>query len=167
MHGADYTMRLTLIGGNMGEIELTQGYKALVDDEDYEALKEYKWRAQKSKRNVHAVTKYCISMHRFLLGVDDPKIEVDHKDHNGLNNQRKNLRICTARQNSLNQRKRQGNYSSSFKGIDWNKENQKWEARIRCGDGSRIRLGKYKTEIEAAEAYRFAAELLHGEFACV
>jgi len=105
-------------------------------------------------------------MHRVVMGVKDSDIQVDHIDHNGLNNQKYNLRLCTLVQNSHNQRKRARVCSSKFKGVNSSHEG-KWEARIRVGNGKRIRLGTFTTEIEAAEAYKSAAETLHGEFICL
>jgi hypothetical protein len=94
----------------MREVQLTQGYVALVDDEDYERVSHYKWSVsiayQVNNKRMRAVT--CIAdgvfvlMHRFILGVTDQTIDVDHKDGNGLNNQKENLRQTSRGQNLQN-----------------------------------------------------------------
>jgi len=105
-------------------------------------------------------------MHRVIMDAQ-PGQRVDHKDGNGLNNQRRgqdgNLRFCTNAQNVANARKRIG-CSSRFKGIYWDKQNSKWRARITAPSG-RIHLGLFKDEIEAALAYNDAAIEHFAEFA--
>ncbi len=97
-------------------IPLTQGYHALISDEDYERVSAHKWCADVVRRKDGSVLDvYAQSrsfgdgkkrkLHRFLLGVTNPHIEVDHCDGNGLNCQRNNIRACTKRQNSCNRRK--------------------------------------------------------------
>lgn len=90
----------------MREINLTQGYVALVDDEDYEKLNAYKWHVKKFKNVIYArritIDKKHILMHREILGVYDNNELIDHKDRNGLNNQKGNLRKCNRAQNRAN-----------------------------------------------------------------
>lgn len=107
------------------EIKLTQGKVALVDERDYAYLSQWKWYAKKDYRREEwyayrsftiSKGKYsAISMHRELLNIDKGK-QVDHIDHNGLNNCRDNLRIVTASENQKNQR-RQSNNTSGFTGV--------------------------------------------------
>jgi hypothetical protein len=92
----------------MKTIPLTQDYVALVDDADYESVSAFKWRALVDKRSgkVYAVrkargshnTRKSLYLHRELLGVTDPSIEVDHSNGNSLDNQRENLCACTTSQ---------------------------------------------------------------------
>ena len=98
-------------------------------------------------------------LHRYIMGVTDPKIFVDHKDGNGLNNQRSNLRICNRNQNGFN-RGSDKNTSSKHKGICWYKITSKWVARI---NGKH--LGYFKSEESAAREYDKAAIEIHGDFA--
>ena len=159
-------------------IPLTQGYVALVDDADFEAVNQFKWCAyilrhkDDSLKNVYAERKFHVSkgkrktqsMHRFILGLTNPDIHVDHApDPSGLNNQRHNLRTATRNQNNRNQRLRTNN-TSGFKGVNWNKRKQKWRAMIEV-QGVQHFLGDFATPKSAAEAYDIAALKLHGEFA--
>jgi hypothetical protein len=105
-------------------------------------------------------------MHREILGLKygDPR-QCDHRNHNGLDNQRDNLRICTCAQNQYNQVP-QRNRSSAFKGVDWRRDCNKWRAKIQI-NCRRIHLGNFESEIEAAYAYNRAAVKYFGEFASI
>lgn len=159
------------------EIPLTRGKVALVDDEDYESLMKHKWNAHKSISAKGIVSWYAvrtqwagiclrvdIKMHRQIRGVPpgDPRL-VDHADGDGLNNQKRNLRVCNFTQNVVNRRKF-GTNKSKYKGVTNHAATGKWRARIGHGDKC-IYLGLFKDEVDAAQAYNFAAEELHGEFA--
>jgi hypothetical protein len=88
-------------------------------------------------------------------------IEVDHRNHNGLDNRRSNLRLATGHQNQGNRRPQGG--SPRFKGVYLSRS--KWVAQIRFG-GSKRYLGRFTVEEDAARAYDAAARLIFGEFAC-
>lgn len=152
------------------QIKLTQGRFALVDDCDYETLNKYNWsvsngyatRAKSKKKGEEGGT-YVIFMHRAILGLGDKreyKTEVDHINRNKLDNRRSNLRVCTHKQNSVNQRK--GN-RFGYKGIVKFAFN-KYHAMIWDGKKN-IHLGSFSTKEEAARAYDAAAKRLHGEYA--
>lgn len=96
------------------------------------------------------------------MNISDSRF-VDHFNHNGLDNRRVNLRICTNSQNQMN-RKPNKNSRSKFKGIRLHKRGQVWEARIML-DGKSLYLGGFKKEIDAARAYNKAALEIFGEFA--
>lgn len=142
----------------------------MVDDSDYEFLNQWKWYAKKGKRTYYAkrsvtingVSK-CIAMHRIILGLTDPKLSVDHKDGDGLNNQRFNIRICNNFQNAANSRGMIGR-TSKYKGVHWSIDRRKWVAQI-TNNGEKKCLGRYETQEEAAIAYNKAAIELQGEFA--
>lgn len=104
-------------------------------------------------------------MHREILGIMDSKIKVDHKDRNGLNNQRSNLRIATYSQNASNCKGRAGS-SSKYKGVSKLTTCRRWVAQI-WKDKKKHYLGLFKTEKDAAIAYNKEAEKLHGEFAYI
>lgn len=151
----------------MKKIKLTQGKFALVDDSDYEWLNQWKWYAFKNGTSFYAgrsITKdgarKMILMHRIITNAKKDKM-VDHKDHNGLNNQRVNVRECTRSQNMQNQ---SSGGVSKYLGVGWIKGRNKWEASIKSND-KRKNLGHFKTEIEAAIIYNIAARKYHGEFA--
>ncbi len=157
----------------MKEIPLTHGKVALVDDVDYELVNQFKWHAVQSKngqtwyaqRNVPVNGKQKMQfMHRFIMGMTDhPKPDIDHRNHNGLDNQRDNLRVCPDGQNQRHQRKHLNN-TSGYKGVAWHKKSGTWQANIRF-QGRLQHLGQFACPIEAAHAYDFAALVLHGQFA--
>jgi hypothetical protein len=93
-----------------------------------------------------------------------PGVEIDHQDGNGLNNQKYNLRICTTAQNGANQRTQSRKKSSRFKGVNWDKDRQKWYAHIKVNQVLK-NLGRFSSEIEAAKAYNKAAIIAFGKFA--
>lgn len=100
-----------------------------------------------------------VRMHTVLTGWSF----VDHKDGDGLNNHRSNLRQSTAQQNCWNSRPHLGG-SSFYKGVSWNRRDQRWYVKV-TASGKTTFVGVFKDEEEAARAYDAAAVLLHGEFA--
>jgi hypothetical protein len=154
----------------MKEIPLTGGYTAIVDDEDFERVSQFKWFAEDhrhtmyAKRNVRREDGGWTSerLHRFILGPPDG-IAVDHIDRNGLNNRRENLRIATASENQHNRGKAVNN-TSGYIGVSWHKKSGKWQAMIKVNGGAK-HLGLFACPVAAAKARDKAAIELHGEFA--
>ena len=151
----------------MKEIPLTQGKFALVDDDDYEYLSQWKWcydNGYAKRGQWNPVTKKIIQifMHRVIMNAKKGEA-VDHANHNTLNNKKYNLRICTYAQNMYNSKSNK-NSSSKYKGVSWNKRCKKWQVYI-IYEGKRINLGYYKDEEEAARVYDKAAIELFREFA--
>ncbi len=162
----------------MRTIPLTRGYVALVDDDDYERVAAFRWcvdiKEEKGKKQIRYYAqrvqvlpgtggkKIKIYMHRFILGSDCPP-KIDHHDTNGLNNQRYNLRPVTKSQNAANSRKMPGK-TSIYKGVCWSKRRSLWQAYI-MKDYVKYRLGFFREEFDAAQAYNFKAEELFGPFA--
>jgi hypothetical protein len=152
------------------EIILTQGKVAIVDDEDFEYLNQWKWHTHKNHNNFYAVRCITISnskqsqikMHR-LIAKPTKDMVVDHIDGNALNNQKINLRICTSIQNSIN-RKLNVNNKTGYKGVNYIQTLNKYRAYINT---NRIRkhLGCFINPKDAAKAYNAAALKYHGEFA--
>lgn len=156
----------------MKTIALSQSKQAIVDDEDYEELSKYKWHAGKNnksgiwyaQRTIRLTSKKCIKirMHRQLM--DYPyKKEIDHINHNGLDNRRSNLRICSHSQNMKNTCIRKNN-SSGLMGVCWDKRSKKWMAYIRK-DYKRITIGLFGDKDDAGHAVDKKALELFGEFA--
>jgi len=157
-------------------IPITKGYATLVSPEDSD-LAGFKWFAQLNKNTTYAVRDMRSQegeprtrqyLHRVifqriidrLLARDEC---VNHRDGNGLNNHRENLRLATHIENTRNQRKSSAN-TSGHKGVCWHKHVGKWMAQI--GDNGKIvNLGYFDDIKDAAAAYREAAAKYHGEFA--
>lgn len=160
----------------MKEIELTRGYKAIVDDEDYEKLSRYKWRVIIGRTTQYAERcewdnkeKKTITylIHREILGLDKcSNLQVDHVNHNGLDNRKENLRVCTRSQNSMNtQKTKPGKYG--YKGVyllGKSYRSKPFGAQLRYGD-KRYQLGTFFTVEDAARAYDKKARELFGEYA--
>jgi hypothetical protein len=142
--------------------------EVLVDDEDYDELIKHKWSVIKSRNNYYATrfihsSKFTMKMHRQVMNVTDPKILVDHKDHNGLNCQKSNMRVCTVSENCRNQRARKGS-SSKYIGVHFYKPRSKWNAKISI-NGKIKHLGYFSNEEDAARARDEASKEHYGEFA--
>jgi hypothetical protein len=156
------------------EIPLTQGKIAVIDDADWELVAPFKWYAQKAPNgrwyartsawNPETRTTSKLPMHRLLLGVTGYETKVDHRDGDGLNNRRSNIRACTNAENIRNRPKDSVPTSSRYKGVTWSKPNQRWFASI-CFEGQQIHLGSFRVEEDAARAYNEAATRLFGDFA--
>ena len=147
-------------------IKLSWGKWAIVDAEDYGRLRKYKWCAIYSGRSWYAKTfgmdGTVLSMHRMVVDAAKGLI-VDHIDHNGLNNRRSNLRLCTRKQNNYNTRPRKG-CTSKYKGVSFSKEKNRFRVFINYNK-KQYYIGVFKDEIEAAKAYDKKARELFGEFA--
>jgi hypothetical protein len=139
----------------MKEIILKPKGIALVDDEDFEYLNQFNWYLSKVGYAIGGELKMgikaFIKMHRLIMGVSDPKIKIDHKNRNKLDNRKCNLRICTPAQNSHNSTKRR-NTKNNYKGVFYISKFNIWQSRCRMM-GYDIFLGNYKSEIAAAYAY--------------
>jgi len=142
----------------------------MVDDDDFEEINKFKWLSEKRGNTFYAQrTDYSngnnnrirIKMHRLIMQPEKGMV-VDHKDRNGLNNQKNNLRICTDSENLCN---RTAYGKSKYLGVSWRKNRRTWQAVIKQRGGKYIYLGGFKIETEAALAYNEAAKKYHGEFA--
>ena len=153
-------------------IKLTRGLFAQVDDEDYEYLNQFNWYAAKGHNTPYAMRTTFVNgkrtqlgMHRQIMEMAGKGMVVDHKDLDGLNNQKYNLRICTQSQNTINSKKNNKQKTfSKYKGVTRRKDRGTWKAHIGVNN-KRIELGNYKNEVDAAKAYNEGAKKYHGEFA--
>ena len=145
-------------------IGLANGMQTLVDECDWAEMSRYKWYMEKSCRSRYVFRK-CggnkSRMHREITGAGAGMV-VDHIDHDGLNNRRGNLRVCTIKQNSQNSRGQKG--TSKYKGVSWVKEKKKWRASIGF-NGRKTTIGYFEKEIDAGKAYDEYARELFGEYA--
>lgn len=148
---------------------------ALVDDADFLYLNKFKWQAlrirnkwyAKRDRVVGDVGGKCILMHREIFKISGGnKIQVDHINGDGLDNQKNNLRLCSNQQNNCNKSKYKTN-TSGYKGVTFDKNSKRqkrWMAQITFS-GKRLALGYFKDRLDAAKAYDEKAKELFGQFA--
>jgi len=158
------------IEGNIAYVPLTQGYEAIIDVTDVDIVSGVNWYVRRDGGQVYAGCNIPknesgkrghISMHRLIMG-NPQQMEVDHRDANGINNRRGNLRVASKSQNQANRKTSKLNISG-FKGVSPYKRDGTWHARI-SKDGKRFCLGYYKTPEEAHLAYINASREMHGSF---
>lgn len=143
---------------------------AVISPEDYEKVIPHQWRID--SKGKYAFTRIRengqrihLRMHRYILGITDSSIFVDHKDGDPLNNHRSNLRICTNSQNQANRGVPTSfKHPRKFKGVYWRPKKKAYVAEITCR-GIRHYLGLFRSDLEAARAYNEKALQLFGEFA--
>lgn len=152
-------------------IPLTQGQFAIVDAQDFEMLNKHKWYAlwdprTKSYRAIRESSRAdggrTIYMSREIMG-NPPGMLIDHRNHETLDNRRKNLRSATVLQNNQNQRLRSDN-TSGRKGVSWHKGRLKWQARISI-NGRETYLDIFADPDSASKAYDVASKIVAGQFA--
>ncbi len=158
------TPRPITIKGDIALIPLTQGKVATIDAADVEIVKAHIWRAVRSRNTFYAATtvrrngkRGYVSLHILIVG-EREGLTVDHRDRDGLNCRRKNLRHVTRSQNQINRGPTSRN-TSGVKGVHWVKARSRWEASIRV-DGKVTRLGRFKL-LDDAKAVRLKAEATH------
>jgi len=162
----------------MIEIPLTRGKVALVDDEDAERILAHKWTAftdSRRKRELwyavrcvrskNSKSRKSVGMHREILNAPD-HLQVDHKNGNGLDNRKSNLRLATRAQNLRSSHRPIG--KSGYRGVyrHTNKKSRQYQAKIEF-EGKRRSLVCYDCPKQAAMAYDAAAKELHGAFAAL
>jgi hypothetical protein len=157
-------MRRVVMSATIQVPSNTPGIAGVIDASDAELVLGYKWIAHHGKRSRTPYLKAMVGdaniyMHRLLCDVWDARC-VDHRDGNGLNNRRDNLRICSTSLNNANSIRQRP--TSGFKGVV--KRCRRWRAYI-GRTSNRVLLGSFPSPIEAALAYDEAARLRWGEFA--
>jgi hypothetical protein len=156
----------------MKTIPLTQGKEAIVDEQDYKYLMQWKWYFAKHKRSGYAARKWSCPkhltlMHKIIATRKGLTGEIDHHNQNKLDNRRRNLRPATRSQNVGNCGLRATN-TSGFKGVSWYRAGHQWRARI-VSKAKERHLGYFPPtragKIAAARAYNKAALEYFGEYA--
>jgi len=154
-----------VIDGDVAYVPLSSGKVAIIDASDAETVGGFNWWAMESKKTktfyaARTCNRKKIYLHRFIMDAREGEL-VDHWNRNGLDNRRKNLRVCTVTDNAANAKVRSDN-SSGFKGV--RRQGAKWLAYIRC-EGRQVSIGRYETPEEAAKAYDVTAKETFGSFA--
>lgn len=146
-------------------ISLTKGQIAIVDAIDYERVNTLNWNAQWSE-SAHSFYARAAHggplMHRFILGLTDPKIEGDHWNGNSLDNRRRNLRVANHSQNMCNSTAQRNN-KSGYPGVNWHKRDHVWAVNIAV-NGKRIYVGHSTDKQTAIEMRKDAERKYHGDF---
>lgn len=155
-----------------GKTSYTGKYTTIIDDVDADLAQKawkvtFSWNREYACRFEQGSKRVKVSLHRIImervLGRSLEKHEsVDHRDGNGLNNTRENLRLATPLQQNAN-RKRSRDNTSGYKGVGWSKSMKKWRARITC-NGKQLLLGYFDDPYEAYLAYCAKGKELFGEF---
>lgn len=145
----------------------SSGKFAKIDDLDFESVSKFSWKlktysdrtVQYAYRNISAQSRQYL--HQFVMQTKG----IDHKNHDGLDCRRSNLRLANQSQNMANKRIGRNN-TSGFKGVSWSKVVKKWHAYISINK-KRQHIGYFLTKEDAAAAYGKAARAIFGEFACL
>jgi hypothetical protein len=147
-------------------ISLTRGQFAIVDDADFDELSKFKWHSKHNPNDdrwdaSRVVDGRIVKMQQVIMGKRDG-MQIDHINHNSLDNRRQNLRFCTGSQNCQNRRKKRGG-KFEYKGVFQNRQG-KFTVRIMI-EGKRKSIGTFRDLVNAADAYNRAALENYGEFA--
>lgn len=157
---------MSIMQSGVVEVKLTRGLVTIIDAEDLELVSQHKWCATRGRNTDYVQRKHgkqTVLLHRVLLNAPYG-MHVDHRNHNGLDNRKENLRVCSPVENLMNSRKRKG-CSSEFKGVRklLDGRPRPWMATVQVNKKSYT--CSFLTELEAAEWYDEMAKEHHGEFA--
>lgn len=163
--------QIEFVPGGTVRVFLNKGYIAMVDVDDWPALMDLHWYVRANKSGaVYAYSGKMVDrklsltpMHRLILDRPEKRFDVDHRNGNGLDNRKANLRLATRAENNRNSRSRGG--MSAFKGVSIDHRKTRWRAYIRSPQKRYLHLGYFTTQEEAARAYDRAAVRYFGEFA--
>jgi hypothetical protein len=158
----------------MMKVPVGNGLYAIVDNEDYEKVSThnwclnnygYVWRKRKDSEQDDWPSSHIL-LHRWILGIKDKCVLVDHRDRNPLKNIKENLRIANKSYNSMNSKPNRENSTTGYKGVSFRKDRGKYQSYIHK-NGKKINLGTFSEPEKAALAYNQAAVELFGEYACL
>ncbi len=166
---AEKEIRPIRIEGNLAYVSLTRGREAVIDAEDASLVAGRNWYVMEQSHSAYAARREVgcdgkwrtVYMHREIMGVTTSPT-IDHRDGDGLNNRRKNLRAATASENQRNQRLSSAN-TSGFKGVSWDRSKSRWRANIKVNGKLRF-LGSFRDIESAVVAYASASAAMHKEF---
>lgn len=152
-------------------VPLTRGLLAIIDAEDSEAIDGFNWRADPSRNTFYASrhgrdgagNKIKVYMHQAVAEKHGLPV-VDHKNRNGLDNRKSNLRPCSYSFNGANSPTKCG--SSKFRGVSWSSKDRVWRSQITVNYRHR-NIGSFNSERDAAMAYDEAAKEAFGDFAAL
>lgn len=161
-------IRESKVVDGVGIVFLSNGMETWVDAEDLELVSSFTWYVSSYKNKCYAIThavkqgkKVKVRLHRLILGITDPTIEVDHRNGNSLDNRKENLRPCSGAMNKKNIRKGKRN-TSGYIGV--RKHGSGWRSSI-THEGVVLNLGTFPTAKKAADVRDSKAMELRGEFA--
>lgn len=143
-------------------ILLFKDNKILIDKNDYEKISKHSWCISKTGYAVSNIDHKVTKMHRYILGLSNPKIIVDHINHNKLDNRRKNLRLCSDFENSRNTTVSKNNKLGHL-GISLTKTG-KYRARLML-NRKEIWLGSYHKIEDAIKAREEGEKKYFGKYA--
>lgn len=138
-------------------------HEITVDIDDFHSLDEIKseWKITIDHNNHYAITRFegeMLVMHRFIMNAGQGT-QIDHVNHNGLDNRKKNLRFVTTSENALNRSgAASNNLHSKIKNVYWDRNKKRWKASITIR-GKPILLGYFRDKYDAAEKVRKFKEL--------
>lgn len=164
-------LRPIILNGDVALVHLTRGFVSTIDAADIPLIEGHNWTANVLMGKLYAgrtergETRKLVLMHRLIMGAAKG-VHIDHRDGDGLNNCRSNLREATVEQNMRNIGLTTSN-RSGLKGVHQIRSSGRWRSIIRIGGGKRISLGVFTTKEEAYNAYAEAAAKYHGDFARV
>lgn len=161
------TVRQLIVEGNIAYVPLTRGLFSVIDASDADRVGNVNWRANATKNTSYAVREVSLPnggrasvfLHRLITNAESGMV-VDHIDGNGLNNKSSNLRVVTHRENIHNTAPPRNN-TSGVKGVSFDKQRNKWFAKIMIR-GKQIALGRYDKKEDAIAAYNTAFEKYNG-----
>jgi hypothetical protein len=144
----------------------SNGSEFIIDKEDYDKIKGYRWHQipggyiSANAPMVNYRRGKCIYLHKLIM--DNPNCDVDHIDHNLLDNRKSNLRAVTRSQNLMN--RRFSNSKSKVTGVGWYRKENAWRVRITV-DSKSIFGGLFKDLQEAIKVRKSLEEKYFKEYA--